>query len=477
MRNYLWLLIALLGVGLVLAGRHQLKARGHWRPTALVLSPQSLWVNVTPGQRQGFGALFKDCLEYGGKVPLVEQEAAMPRRAGDLDSLELQVTREGDRIRIRVLRRRVGLPLAILETGPEPPAKAIASVLEALGLETGGVRLMIPRNPETFWTLAEVADWRVEEDLTQAMQACVGLAEREPECSSVWLAKARIANYFLLQNSAVEPDTQQQCEGDFIRALEIAPDYPRAVTAFARFKTDIGNQHGALGLLFGAIQHSPRTPRLFEGIAYAARTSGLLEGARLALQQRDLLVGLSRGEAGLTENTYLYLGDLDAFEGVLGVGSAGEPDSVRDFYRGYARLLRGDRPGAETFFARAYLHPSGIPQFETLARVYHLGLQGKPEAALGLLRKLWAERVPLRVPDGEFTFKLAEAFGFLGSQAEAQDVATRAFAQGFGCTRWYQESPLLAGVRGTPRWTALQQHLLDRQGLAQRIFPKERFLF
>jgi len=221
----------------------------------------------------------------------------------------------------------------------------------------------------------------------------------------------------------------------------------------------------------------PRVPRLYEAVAYAARNAGLLEGATLALRQRDRILGLSRGEAGLTENTYLYVGDLATFEAVLGPGSAREGDSVRDFYRGYARLLQGDRGGAGRYFARAYTLPSGVPQFETLARVYHLGLQNRNEAALVLLRQLWADRVPLRVPDGEYTFKLAEAFGFLGSPGEAQSVATRAFAQGFGCTRWYEQSPFLAGIRSTPRWNGLQQHLQERQMLVASTYPPGRFHF
>jgi hypothetical protein len=249
------------------------------------------------------------------------------------------------------------------------------------------------------------------------------------------------------------------------------------VTGYARFLADIGNQRGALENLLAARKHSPKDPRIYETIAYAARTSGLLQGARLALAKRDQLLGLSRFEAGYTENTYLYLGDLDTFEAVLGPGSDESADSFRDFYRGYARLLRGDRPAAERFFARACFHGSGILQFETLARVYLLGVRGETSAALVLLRKLWMARVPLRVPDGEYTFKLAEAFSFLGSQEEAMDVANRAFAQGFGCTQWYEQSPFLSGIRGTLRWDALLQHLRERQTLTEKIFPEDHFRF
>ena len=476
MRQKLWIFLLLTAaVALVVTGRCQVKARSRWRPTEIQLAPPGAWENISPTQRQGFAMLFKDCLECGGGLALVEQEAGLPRAADTLDTLRLQVNRVGDQIQVQLLRKRAGRADQTLDTGLGPPCKAIAAALAALEVDPEVARLLIPRNPESFWVLAGVADWRLENKLPVAMEVCAGLVEREPECASAWLAKARVANLYLLSHSG-ETDTQQQCEGDFLRALELAPDFPRAVTCYSRFKTDIGNQHGALEMLFAALRRYPRVPRLFEAVAYAARTAGLLEGATLALEQRDRLLGLSRGEAGYTENTYLYLGNLDTFEAVLGT-SDGTPDSVRDFYRGYARLVRGDRVGAERCFAWAQRHPGGIPQFDGLSTIYHLGLGGQTGPALTLLRGLWAERVPLRVPDGEYTFKLAEAFGFLGSPSEAQDVATRAFAQGFGCTRYYQESPLLAGIRGTPRWNALQQHLQGRQVLSERLFPKEAFRF
>ena len=477
MRPNQWIfIVATAFLALFLTGRCEVKARDHWNPTELVLAPQAEWGNITPDQRKGFGVLFKDCLECGGGLVLVEHESVVSPLEVGLDLLQLRVIRAGDEIQVKLLRQRSGRPEEVLDTGLEPPLKAVTSALRALDVEERVAKALIPRNPEAFWTLAGVAAWRVGKDAGLGMEITSALVEREPECASAWLAKGRITDLFLLTNSGVEMDTQPQCEGDFLRALELLPDYPRAVTSFARFKSDTGNQHEALRLLFGALQRYPRVPRLYESVAYAARTAGLLEGALLALQKRDRLLGLSRGEAGLTENTYLYLGNLDTFEAVL--KSADEtPDSVRDFYRAYVRLVRGDRAGAERLFTWAHLHPGGMPPFDTLGKVYSLGLRGETASALALLRKLWAGRVPLRVPDGEFTFKLAEAFGFLGSQSEAQDVATRAFAQGFGCTSYFEASPFLAGIRGTPRWNALHQHLQERQRLTQRLFPMELFRF
>ena len=55
------------------------------------------------------------------------------------------------------------------------------------------------------------------------------------------------------------------------------------------------------------------------------------------------------------------------------------------------------------------------------------------------------------------------------SDATAQ--ADRAFARGFGCTVWYERSPMLEPLRSLPKWKALMQHLQERQALMEERFP------
>jgi hypothetical protein len=83
----------------------------------------------------------------------------------------------------------------------------------------------------------------------------------------------------------------------------------------------------------------------------------------------------------------------------------------------------------------------------------------------------------LRVSDGEFTLRMAEAAAFLGDSVLALELAERAYIQGFGCTRWYQQSPLLAPIRGTARFASLVQHLQERQAMLEQRFPLRRFGF
>lgn len=474
MRRFVWLLLlAALAFSGWVEYRHSRRPMSQG-PLLFVLAPPEACRGLTSQQRQGFALLFKDCLEFGSGLVVEDSGTVL---APPQDSLTVSLSREGDRARLHLLLRREGKRDQVAEIVSELPRQAVREALAWFGLEARAAEVLLPLDPARFWELAALAAGPPEAGAGEAAAACGRILDLEPRCAGAWLTQGRLLNARINAESRIPPGLQDQCEKAFLMALALVPECPRAAADFGRFRTDSGNHRAALDLLFGAIKRQPRSPRLYEATAYAARSAGLLEGAALALAKRDALLGPSRGEAGLTENTYLYLGDLDRFEKVLGPGPDPQQDPVREFYRGYSRLLRGDRDGARDCFAKACRPAEDARQFRALAKAYGQGLAGEPEEALAGLRGLWAERIPVRVPDGEFTFKVAEAFAFLGSPGEAQDVANRAFAQGFACTRWYQKSPFLESVRGTLRWNALEEHLRERQVLIEATYPRERFLF
>jgi hypothetical protein len=241
-------------------------------------------------------------------------------------------------------------------------------------------------------------------------------------------------------------------------------------------ETDVGNQREALKGLVDARRRHPWVPDLYSGLAYAGRTSGLLEGARAALRARaGLLEPFPDTTGWFAENTWLYTGQWARFEQSLQAAVKTRRDPVFLFYLGYLSLLKEDRAAARTYFDDGASIPDLSLPFRDLCAVYAAALDGHPEEGLARLQKMEEDRGSLRIPDGELTFKMAEAYAFLGRRDLAIDSAGRAFAQGFGCTEWYERSPLFAPAREHPRWAPLHEHLQERQALLEKVFDASDF--
>lgn len=464
-------LLILAGLGLALW--FLVPRRAERPPIVLAMGPAEAWPGTTATQRHGLLILFKDHLEILGNLTVVEETNLQASTSGIRVVLAARPTPEGLALRLQ----GPDLPGGALDLPSQGAPEAFAKAGQALGLprraEPGR---LLPADPADIWELAALTGVRMEEDPAPALTRAEALAAREPGCASAWATAAALAYWQLTREGGqATVDDFARVEGLFRRAFALVPHHPRAVDDFVGFKTDQGNPRQALDTLFEALGHYPKVAHLHGALAYPARVSGLLEGAHRALAARDRLAGPHRFERDLVENTPLYRGDTARFEAALGEGHPGVSEPSRDFYRGYARLLRGRSAEAHPYFVRAQAVAGSWPAFERLAQVYQLGLEGQHGKALATLRQLKTERARLRVPDGEFTFKLAEAYGFLGEPHEALETAARAFAQGFGCTPWYERTPFLAGVRHLPRWNNLQQHLRERQALMERLYPAERF--
>ena len=449
------------------AGRH---------PIVLSLEGPERWEGVAPAQRLGILLIIKDHLEvFQGRTVVEEANLGAPldgsiaqvtlggRRSGNELALEIHCLGPGKR------EARWSLPLA-------SPQATLQAFLAHFGAKADPGMGLLTREPRNFWDLAEATGTPIDGDPLGPMHLAEDLVRREPQCAGAWATLAFLT-YWQLAREGGRADTEDyhRCDALFRHTLAMVPHYPRAVDDFAGYKTDTGDSREALKTTLAALKKYPRVAHLHGALAYPARISGLLEGASRAIRARDALAGFHRFERDQVENTHLYRGDWDLFARSLGPGSDALPEPSRDFYRGYVHLLTGHREQARFFFARAHSRPGGWVQFEVLARVFEHALAGDREGALRELRALKAERARLRVPDGEFTFKLAEAFGFLGEPDEALETANRAFAQGFGCTRWYQESPFLSRIPREARWNALLQHLQERQHLMEEAFPARRF--
>jgi hypothetical protein len=310
-----------------------------------------------------------------------------------------------------------------------------------------------------------------EREMAGAVREADALLE-EDASASVALARSHLKFRLLVASADADVEAHASCDRAFSEALRPLPTFPRLVNLYARFRTDVGDQKGALALTFRALKELPKVASLHDSAAYAARTSGLLEGAIRAARRRNELGGTVGQDYFLVENTLLYQGRWAEFQAGLEATPAKEP--VQAFYLGYIRLLR-NQPGAEEALGAAVRMTTGLKVFQRLSEVYYDALQGRREEALAKLHALDEDRVRTLVPDGELTFKLAEAYGFLGRDGEAFDLAQRAFGQGFACTDWYERAPFLVRLQEKPAWKGLLVAMRERQERMEARFPADRF--
>ena len=445
---------------------------------SILITSGPAWVGVTPAQQAGLQMLLADLATTSGATVF---EAGRPDDPGaqDLQRLALDGTRLPDgTLHLQGHLQTPGLPDRDVAPLTPDPNLQMQEILAAANLRSSESAAILPRDPGHLLPLAEVCGTALagnESEATQGAQAAAELEAEEPRNAPA--AFARGADLYLLLLAPGAPDLQSQssCGAEFDRALDLSRGYPRAAALAGRFHTDTGDQRRALAILREATGRWPRAAGLMPTVAYAARTTGLLDIARAALQKEDALAGSLPEALLLTRNSDLYAGAWDRFQVSLGTGTDERPDPMRDFYRGYIRLLRGSADEALTFFRKAALPTSESPAFQSLAMVYRLALEGHRPEALLALRNLARSRHEARIPDGEFTFKLAEAFCFLAQPEEGMDAAQLAFSQGFGCTPWFERTPLLAPLHELPRWRALISHLRARQQLLEAEFPAKAF--
>lgn len=444
-------------------------------PIRVLITEGPAWGNVPDLQRAGLRLLMEDLAECGGATILL---APPVEGLPGILRISLEGSREGTRLQFhaRILTQE-GRERDVVPTSSNPCTQ-LHQILSAAGLASPATRAILPQDPARLPLLAEAYGGAISGDDAQARSAgdaAQTLAALEPECATAVLASAESTYRRLLTQAPANLEAQAVAAQGFETVLALLPGFPRGSAEAGRFFTDTGNQRRAMEVLFGALAQHPRSTRMRNSLAYAARTTGLLQGARATLHLRDQLEGGSGPRDRFPETTYLYLGDWARFDANLGPGPSEKPDPMGDFYRGYLRLLQGRREEALANFEAARRPQPSDPQFQTLAAAYALCMEGRRAESLLTLRNLARTRADLRVPDGEFTFKIAEAFGFAGAPDEAMDMAQEAFSEGFGCTPWFERTPLLASLHDLPRWRALVEHLRDRQRLLESRFPAQAF--
>ena len=455
------------------------------RPLQVLLSVRTSAADgFDPGQRRALRDWVQWQLDAGGCTVIPAEDPAPARLPGRTLLLELTPKRDADQLQLAWRQARAGdladrgesAWVATRQTAGDPP-QALRALMRDLPLPSGATapESLLPARPATFWRLLDAIAWnRDSSRLPQAYGQALAATQDEPDCALAWMVLGDLHYRRMLLSPQSDPMAQTVAETNFHHALDLAPDTPQMVFLLAQLKVDAGDHASALAELNRGIRAHPRSLALRTGLVYAARTAGLMDLTRHALARVDELVppGFPPTAA---ENAWLYLGDRQRFEASLRT-APGEPRAtVAAFYRGYLALSDGNGAAAADWFQRCRAGAASYSQFSDLAGVYELIANGDRDGATARLKALSTSRVGLRIPDGEFTFKLAEAHALLGATAAAQDMADKAFAQGFGCTAWYERSPFLAPIRGTARWRALTTHLRERQQLLESAFPPSAF--
>ncbi|HEY3399472.1 MAG TPA: hypothetical protein VGK03_02480 [Geothrix sp.] len=477
----------LLGAGGGLAWLLAFQGRHGPLHVLLVTQPPEGPGGLDPADRRAIGALVQDHLESLGGAA-VTSVIEMP---DDLESLrakprtlvvQLEPSRQGEALTLgyRYIwadRLAKGSPPSWIPRQGQPlkPAESFAAFLKGfpVSIQDPNPALLIPRRPDGFWDLVQASAWRLKnENLDEAMALAEKVAAQEPSCASSWILVGNLRYRRMLNNPAAFRQEQADTEAQIQRGLHLAPGHPRGVFLRSLLKSDSGDQAEALDLLIQARRRQPHNPTLLTGIAYAARGAGLLPLARRAMDLRDELA-FSKLQPQAVDITCLYTGEIQRFEASLQEqpGHLRSTSGVLPFYRGYLALVRGDQALAQREFKAAAARANAYPNILRLSEIYGLVLEGRKEEAWKKLREYDQERIGMREPDGEFTLRLAEAYALMGDRASAMDMAGRAFARGFGCTAWYERSPMLEPLRSLPKWQALVQHLRERQALMEDRFP------
>lgn len=439
---------------------------------------------IDSGHAFGLGRLIKDEWEVASGATVLAPPA--PPTGSQLASLadgdlvmRLSGRRDQDALSLRMAWIRAGdlrkgASWTVLQTPSLPPTEAFARLERSgpLPVLRSGASHLLPKDPSRFWDLAQAASVQDDTKAGRDLEPIRELARAEPGAAAVWLTLGEHLYRELWTQSASGDTPQSEALAAFDKALVLVQGYPRAALMKGLLLTDVGDQRAAIRALVDARALRPEVPDLYGGLAYAGRTSGLLEGASRAVAARSRLSSpFTLSMDWFAENTYLYNGQWEAFRATI----SDRKDPVFLFYRGYLELIQGRPDAALPFFREgAAIRTTSLP-FSDLCRVYAEGITGQTGKAMSDLRAIEEDRGRLQIPDGELTFKVAEAHAFLGQRDEAVVVAGRAFAQGFCCLAWYEKSPLFAPARQSPRWPSLRQHLRERRALMEQAYPPDVF--
>lgn len=439
----------------------------------LDLAPASPGASLLPEEARGLAEFLAALLERRpGVTAHLDGLPSIPAPAR-WTRVTLDFHREGQGLRVLMHRqamaadRPVGpsIPLAL---PPGSPARLLRDAALRLGTPPVPERPILPEDATSFWELlGRLARPMTGTEALDFLEGLRPMLEAHPSAVA-WIAHGHLLEGQVWAHPELgAPHLHQEARQAFEKALQLSGNHPRAVAALADHLVLRGGHAEALQLLEEPLSLWPGHPQLLAAASAAARDAGLLDlAARLhARGPQHRLAPVA--DLGL-DPLDLYRGDWTGFEQELALTLRVSRRPCNAFYLGYLRLLQRRPREAEAAFEQA---SRGLGPHAELAQLHLDLLQDQVAGARVRLAYLARQRIGHQVPDGILSFHLAEVATSLGEPDLADELATRAYAQGFCCRAWYEQSPLLASRKTSATFQNLLQRLTVREEALARRFP------
>ena len=281
----------------------------------------------------------------------------------------------------------------------------------------------------------------------QLYERCVGL---DPSYASAW-ARLGHARWLIDKYNLGSLEGLRAADEAFQTALRLNPNLTLAHNLYTHVQVDQGRSLDAMKRLLDRAHQRRSDAELFAGLGHVCRYCGLLQPALVAHQEArrlDPMISTS------VMHTYFMLG---SYEQAL-------ETSASDYGYGMGLVL--------AMLGRVEEAVSLLRQRE-LAKPWRLGklyltslralLEGKREESLAVSEELM--QATFRDPEG--MYYLARQLGYLGEEAPALDMLSRAIDNGFFCHQAMLRDPWLDSLRTQSEFTGLlsKAHQLHREAL------------
>lgn len=257
-------------------------------------------------------------------------------------------------------------------------------------------------------------------------------------------------------------DAYARAEAAFLRALEIEPALPSAVSGLVNLYSRTPNQEKAARTVRQALPTLPGRPDLHSRLGYVLRYGGLFDES-IAAYERALELDPRPGNLveweGQIAKSLIYMGDharaLEVQEGLhrhlaeMGI----PPDEKILFYQGVMHLYLGQETEAVRWFDASWATDS-TTVWSRFARAYRAAATGDRERLLGLARALDHDDVA----DGERHYRLVHLYALAGDGEAAVQRLLVSLEAGFFAYPYISTDPLTVSLHDRADF----QEALDR---------------